>query len=152
MAVALRWRPSTRQPEVSRSSRWARTGGSRQGRIATHRTRTSRLAPPLGPRCTGSPAGLVDHQHQPRRDGGTRRLNFIGGQLGNIDAFVVTFASWREKTANTHPQHERYHSGTTQTELVAAAVPAALKRTSSSLGTAVGRSRHQAQARPRHAR
>ena len=61
-------------------------------------------------------------------------LDFVGGQFGNIDAFVVTFVHGAKPL--THPGHERNHSGTTKLSWWRR-LSGGLKRTSSSLGTAV---------------
>ena len=56
-ASAWAWRPSARQPEVSRSSRCAASG--RRGRPKRRPSRWSvRVSPPFGPGWTGKPAGL----------------------------------------------------------------------------------------------
>src|SRR5262249_60581422 len=47
-ASALRWRPSTRQPEVSRSRRWASAGGRGRPKRSAPKW-SSRLSPPFGP-------------------------------------------------------------------------------------------------------
>ncbi len=78
------------------------------------------MAPPFGPRCTGKPGRLVDHQHQPvavehAGAGFPPRVN-----CGNIHQWS-SLSFCRAETANT-PAHERYTTETTQTELVAAAV------------------------------
>src|SRR5271165_6998203 len=46
-----------RQPAVSRSSRWASAGFRGRPKRSASKS-SSRLAPPLGPRCTATPAGL----------------------------------------------------------------------------------------------
>ena len=101
----------------------------------------------LGAAMHRQPRRLVDHQHQPvaMEHAG---LDFLRGQFGNFDRSVETFAHGAKPL--THPRHER-HSGKDKTELVAAAV----QRAEAHLEFARDRgrrSRHQAQARPRHAR
>src|SRR6266566_2336562 len=149
-AVALRWRPSTRQPEVSLSSRWASTGGRGKPKRSASKD-DSRLAPPFGPRCTGSPAGLSITSISPSRwstrawiSSAVSSAASIGSQDFRLqDFFCKTFA-YRPKRL-TQPPDERQYGRKAQAELVAAAV----QRAEADLefaGFAGRRSRHQAQA------
>ena len=102
----------------------------------------------LGAAMHRQPGRLVDDQHQPvaMEHAG---LDFFGGQFGNIHQSVKTFVYAAKRL--THPRMNDTTHGNTQAELVAAAV----RRTEANLEFARDRgrrSRHQAQARPRHAR
>ena len=103
------------------------------------------MAPPLGPRCTGRPAGLSMTSISPSR-WSTRAWISLRGQFERCPGtsiVVMTFAHGAKPL--TRPQHERYHSRNAQTELVAAA----FERPGANLEFARDgrcRSRHQAQA------
>ena len=79
------------------------------------------------------PGRLVDDQHQSVAVEHARQ-DFVGGQLGNIEQLVETFVY--EPKRLTHPRHERYHRRHTKLSWWRR-LSSGLKRTSSSLGTAV---------------